>query len=128
MKGRDNTRRAVVLIVEHNPRVRELLRGMLSSEGRKIVTAATAARALQLVSRAFPDLVMLDENLPGGGRTATLERLHRVSPNLPVVMISGVGSGDAVRAAMEGGALDYLTMPFDEDHVEHVAHLLDSRR
>ena len=113
---------AIVLLVEHEPRTRRLLKRILSKETTRVITAGTAVRALQIVSRTSLALVILDENLPDGSGTAVLQRLRRIDPGVAVIMVTALGSIEAVRTAMELGASDYLTGPFDNGNLEHVVH------
>ena len=112
----------VVLLVEHEPRTRRLLKRILSKETTRVITAGTAVRALQIVSRTSLALVILDENLPDESGTSVLQRLRRIDPGVAVIMVTGFGSIEAVRTAMELGASDYLTRPFDNGNLEHVVH------
>jgi DNA-binding NtrC family response regulator len=70
-----------------------------------------------LLEIEHPDLVLLDLRMPGLGGLEVLRRIRMVRPDLPVIIISGLGDADTARQTLRRGAVDYLPKPFDLDHV-----------
>jgi len=105
--------RARILIVDDHPTMREAMRLVLDGEGFTVDEAADGARALELVARDRPDLVLLDLNMPGISGPDLLEALKasRVTSGIPVVVVTAEEE-EGRRAAMQAGAEDYLTKPF----------------
>jgi len=105
--------RARILIVDDHPTMREAMRLVLDDEGFTVDEAADGARALELVARDRPDLVLLDLNMPGISGPDLLEALKasRVTSGIPVVVVTAEEE-EGRRAAMQAGAEDYLTKPF----------------
>ena len=101
-----------VLVVDDQPEVGELLSDSLTRHGYETDTVLRGERALDLVTAA-PDrfqLVILDLDL-GEGRMdglETLQRLKTLSPDLPVLMLSGKGTTASVVNAIKLGAEDFL--------------------
>ncbi len=78
-------------------------------------TARTGAEALELVASLRPDLLLLDVHLPDISGLDVLDRLRREGHDVAVVMVTAERGADAVRAALHGGAMQYLVKPFEYD-------------
>jgi response regulator of citrate/malate metabolism len=78
-------------------------------------TAHTGADALRLVEELEPDLVLLDVHLPDVGGLEVLDRLRAAGHQAAVVMVTAERGAEAVRAALHGGAMQYLVKPFERD-------------
>ena len=123
------TPRRTILLVEDEPPVRRLIKRILSTERAKILTAGSGAQALQIAERIAVDLVILDIKLPDVDGTEILRRLRDLDADVAVIMVTGYGSAETVRAAMELGAFDYLTKPFSGEEMSRVVReALASRR
>jgi len=101
-----------VLLVDDEANIRKMVAALLESEGFETAEAANGTAGIAEVERDAPDAVLLDLMMPGGpDGLATLERLKRVAPDLPVVMMSGKANlADAVRAT-KLGAFQFLEKP-----------------
>jgi PAS domain S-box-containing protein len=84
-----------ILLAEDDRQVRAILSEMLVTAGFKVTTAADGDKALDAfrAGSEFPDLVILDVDLPRTSGGACLQAIRKISPSLPVVMISGVEEG-----------------------------------
>lgn len=95
-------------------------------------TARTGAEALELVASLRPDLLLLDVHLPDLTGLEVLERLRGSGEDVAVVMVTAERGAAAVRAALHGGALQYLVKPFEfddlADRLRRVATTLASLR
>jgi two-component system NtrC family response regulator len=111
-----------ILVVEGRPDVSRSLNRILAGEPTKILSVSTGARALQLARHTRLDLVIVDMKLPDLGGTEVLRRLRGIDRGVPVIMVTSHGSAITVRAAMELGAADYLTKPFDDDEMKGMIH------
>ena len=101
-----------VLIVDDERSIRVSLRTILSNIGFEIVEAARGEEALSLVRTAPFDAVLLDINMPGMGGVEVCRLLRQESARLPIVMLTVQGSEDRKVEALEAGADDYITKPF----------------
>src|SRR5687768_18441911 len=63
----------------------------------------------------MPDLVMMDVKLPDQDGLAVLRQLKREHPDLEVIVMTAFGGSSTAIKAMEHGAYDYVTKPFDID-------------
>jgi two-component system, NtrC family, response regulator AtoC len=101
--------------VDDEADVRALLSDLLKEEGYKVRTADSAAKALAEIAATMPDLVMMDVKLPDQDGIALLKQLKRDEPELEVIMMTAFGGSSTAIKAMEHGAYDYVTKPFDID-------------
>jgi len=101
-----------VLIVDDERSIRISLRTILSGLGFEIVEAARGEEALSLVRTAAFDAVLLDINMPGMGGIEVCRVMRKHSPQLPIVMLTVQDSEDRKVEALDAGADDYITKPF----------------
>jgi signal transduction histidine kinase len=116
-----------VLIVDDELGVRESLRAILGAE-YEIMTAGSGDEALGICARETVDLVTLDLRMPGMGGISVLEAIKKIDPEIEVLIITGYGSFDTAIQGLRNRAFDYLSKPFDCDHVRHVVQAALARR
>jgi len=82
--------RVVILVVEDDPRVRELLVEVLSDEGYDVIPAANGDEALTSITTVWPQLITLDLDLPGVSGATILQTLRERDETraLPIVIVS----------------------------------------
>jgi two-component system, OmpR family, KDP operon response regulator KdpE len=107
-----NQTSANLLIVDDERSIRLSLRTILANFGFDIVEAARGEEALALVRTAQFDVVLLDINMPGMGGIDVCRMMRKASPSLPIVMLTVQGSEDRKVEALNAGADDYITKPF----------------
>ncbi len=106
---------ATVLVVDDEPAIRRLLRATLEKAGYRVDDAANAAEAIKLLHRV-PDVVLLDLGLPDRNGLELLPVMAR--QGAPAVLI--VSARDATEekvTALDLGAVDYVTKPFDTEEL-----------
>jgi PAS domain S-box-containing protein len=110
-----NSARQTILLVEDDQKSRELVARRLAWAGYRLLLAADGTEALGQVAEQRPDLVLLDIMLPGISGYEVLREVRRhYSPTaLPVVMMTGRSSQHDVLRALQAGANDYVTKPFE---------------
>lgn len=101
-----------LLIVDDERSIRVSLRTVLANFGFEIVEAARGEEALALVRAAQFDAVLLDINMPGMGGIEVCRLMRKVAPRLPILMLTVQGSEDRKVEALDAGADDYITKPF----------------
>ncbi len=100
-----------ILIADDHPLVRDGLRTVIAArfERAEIVEAGSLDETIALLEENGEyDLVLLDVNMPGTGGTAGLERLRKLFPALPIVMISAGADRALVTAALAAGAAGFI--------------------
>ena len=106
--------RGCILVVDDQPANIQTVGTLLHAEGYDVMSATSAEQALQRLRARRPDLLLLDMMMPG---TSGLElcRLLTAKPSLaevPVIFLSAADEVGLITAALEAGAVDYVTKPF----------------
>jgi diguanylate cyclase (GGDEF)-like protein len=123
-----------VLIIDDQEQIRNLLVAVLGGL-YSCQTAGSAEEALDALAHNTFDLVVSDIDMGGMTGLELVPRVHSISPDTVVVMISGNQDIETAIEAMRVGAFDYVTKPIDLRHVEaaveralHHCNLLKERR
>ncbi len=104
-----------ILVVDDEAEIRNLLTDLLKDAGYESRHATTGAEAIEEVGKSMPDLVMMDVKLPDQDGLAVLRQLKREHPDLEVIVMTAFGGSSSAIKAMEHGAYDYVTKPFEMD-------------
>ncbi len=106
-----------VLIVDDEISIIESLEGILSDDGFEVMHAFNGYEALKKIETHSPDIVLLDIWMPGMDGIETLKEIKKISPHLPVVIITGHGTIESAVDATKSGAYDFLEKPLSIDKV-----------
>jgi two-component system KDP operon response regulator KdpE len=107
---------AKILVVDDEAAIRRLLRNTLLRAGHQVVEAANGRQALQQAAAEHPDAVLLDLGLPDRDGL-TLIPLLRKPGEAVLLIVSARGAVDEKVAALDLGADDFVTKPFDADEL-----------
>lgn len=105
-----------VLVVDDDPTILRTLRINLRARGFEVETVTNGRDALDAVEDATPDVVVLDLGLPDLDGVDVLRHIRRTS-RVPVVVLSARHDRDDKVEALDEGADDYVTKPFDIDEL-----------
>ena len=105
-----------ILVVDSEETTRELLGRRLSSLGYSVFLESTAKKALVLVSKEHPDLIILDILLPKVDGYELCRKL-RQGNQTPIIILTPLKDISARIMGLDAGADDYLTKPFDLDEL-----------
>lgn len=105
-----------ILVVDDEIHIRRLLQGTLARAGYAMVEATTAAEALEAARRGKPDAILLDLGLPDRDGLEIIQLLRAIGP-APIIVVSARDATDQKVAALDLGAHDYVTKPFDSEEV-----------
>jgi two-component system, NtrC family, nitrogen regulation response regulator NtrX len=106
-----------ILIADDNEDMRQALAQLLELEGFSIAGAPDCDSALGLAQQVVYDLILLDASLSGAGGQDLLAGLQRLLPLAPIIMMSGGTNRNMVNNALRGGARDFISKPFEDEHV-----------
>lgn len=106
-----------ILIVDDDPDLRQSLRSFLEEEGFRVITAEDGKKALRMVKRKSPDLVLLDVKLPDRDGMEILGEAKKIDKDLVVIMLTAYGEVKQAVEAMKLGAFHYVTKPFNIDEL-----------
>lgn len=104
--------RSKILIVEDDEGIRQSLFETLGSLGFVIGEAGNGEEALMRLRMVNYDAVLLDINMPGIGGVETCRRIVQIYPRLPVIMLTVRDDEEDKVEALDAGAHDYVTKPF----------------
>lgn len=107
---------STIMIVEDDPKINQLLQGQLEKYGYQTINVDHFDRVMDVFAQGQPDLVLLDVNLPKFDGFYWCRQIRQVS-NCPILFISARESKMDQVMALENGADDYITKPFDYDVV-----------
>lgn len=101
-----------ILIADDDELLRELLRDILEREGYEVLEAEDGIRALECYKNTQDlDLVILDIMMPGKDGLAVLKEMQDHS-QVPVIMLTALGTSGQELKGFDSGACDYITKPF----------------
>ena len=104
--------KSTALIIDDEVQIRRLLSIVLEAEGYRVLEAESGRQGLSDVALRRPDVVLLDLGLPDIDGMDLLKRLREWS-RVPVLILSVRGGPEDKVAALDSGADDYVTKPFD---------------
>src|SRR5688572_17337929 len=107
-----------ILIADDEPSNRKILAQELTHKGFAVDTARGGKEALAKIESAPPDLVILDFMMPDMSGLEVLTELRKRGNDIPVILITAYGSVERAVEVMRAGAYDFITRPFNPDHIE----------
>ncbi|MCJ8267833.1 MAG: hybrid sensor histidine kinase/response regulator [Psychrosphaera sp.] len=108
-----------ILIVDDNPINIDLLRHFLTRDDYKISAVTSGEKALKLIARVKPDLILLDIMMPGIDGYETCRRLKadNETASIPVIFVTAKTAPEDIRLGFSVGASDYITKPVQQEEV-----------
>lgn len=98
-----------ILVIDDDVHIGNMLEEVLKREGYGVMRAYSGTEALLLLSASVPDLILLDLMLPGLSGEELLPKIR----NIPVIIVSAKVDTDSKVGLLLGGAVDYVTKPFE---------------
>ena len=118
-----------ILIVEDEASLREITAERLSEHGYRVTQADTGETACSFLAEFAFDIVITDLRLPGMDGMAVIEKARELYSEIVAVVVTGYGTVPDAVAAIKRGASDFVTKPFQFDHLLHIlASTLEQRR
>jgi DNA-binding response OmpR family regulator len=102
-----------ILIVDDETHIVRILKNYLKSESYDVYTATNGLDAIQKVMEVNPRIVLLDIIIPGMGGIDVLKEIKKINPKTAVFMITAVIDDELAKRALQCGADDYITKPFN---------------
>jgi DNA-binding NtrC family response regulator len=107
----------IILIIEDKESMLDMLKQTLEAEGYQVVTARDGAEGIRKLSDERIGLVLTDLKLPKKDGFEVLKAVKQDNPLLPVIVMTAFGTIETAVKAVKQGAFDFLTKPFDTDHL-----------
>jgi len=118
-----------ILVVDDKDSMRNMLSETLSGEGYRVDATSDGKRALDLIRNKAYDLVLTDLKMPDADGIAVLSGTKEVDVETPVILMTAYGTIEDAVQAMKLGAYDFITKPFDTEHLcVLVNRALENRR
>lgn len=119
-----------ILIIDDEARVREIIAAYLEDSGFQVFQAGNGQAGVECCRCEPPDLVLCDLRMPGMDGLQVLAVVTREFPELPILVVSGMGGVSDAIQALKLGAWDYVTKPIEDMAVlEHaIGHALERAR
>ena len=119
-----------VLVIDDDVLLVRLIEHNLSQVEVQVLKAYSGYEGISLARTQQPDLVILDIVLPDMGGIAVLKKLLEISPDIPIIMITGYDNIERAEKCLKMGARDYITKPFDFDYLRTsiLANILSGNR
>lgn len=110
---------AMILVVDDQPGNLKLLLSFLKSHHFHVRIANSGERALQMLERNLPDLILLDVMMPGMDGFEVCRRLQddERTSDIPVIFMTALDSVEDKVTGFDAGGLDYITKPFQQAEV-----------
>jgi two-component system, NtrC family, response regulator AtoC len=109
-----------ILVADDDADIRDILRDTLNTLGARVVTAEDGRECLDRVAQDAPDVLLLDIEMPIKSGLQVLQELRQSGNETTVIMITAYGTIERAVHAMKHGAYDFITKPFDLDHISLV--------
>lgn len=107
-----------ILVVDDEPNMLRLLKTILTSKTNyDVVTTNNPLEAAKLLQEEAFDLLITDLKMPLLDGMDLIERVKKIDPALPIVMITAYGTIETAEEAIQRGAYDYITKPFRQEAI-----------
>ncbi|MFP4170871.1 MAG: response regulator, partial [Methanomassiliicoccales archaeon] len=124
MPGEDGHKK--ILVIDDEEGIRGVISDLLAQHGYLVKTCSRGKEALDLLSREFHHLVILDVRLPDMTGIKVMNRMEEISPDTQVILVTAYASVNTAVEALKGRAFDYLSKPFKtEELLESIASALE---
>jgi len=119
----------LILVADDDQSIRSLLQSFLESEGFRTVEAKAGRDVIPVINKHRPDVVIMDVRMPGMSGLEVLDQMKRLKMDeIPVLMMTAYGTSNIAIEAIQRGAYDYVTKPFELDDLLITVHrTLDHR-
>ena len=122
-------RRTSILLVDDEFSVRDSLEHWLRKDGHAVRAAANGGEALEALESGRFEVAVVDIKMPGMDGLELQEHLHRIDPDMAVIIITAFASVETAVRSLKQGAFDYVTKPVDPDELSHlIRRALEHRR
>lgn len=110
-----------VLVVDDAVFMRTTIKRMLEDQSFNVIgEASNGAEAVEMYRNLLPDVVTMDVTMPGMTGIVAVEAIISEDPNAKIVMVTALGQQKLIVDAIERGAKDFVTKPFNPEQIIQV--------
>ncbi|ARN56463.1 response regulator [Sedimentisphaera salicampi] len=109
----------LVIVTDDNKENREVLTDLLYDAGFQVISAGSGQETLELLSKFTPDILLLDNMMPNMTGAEVIDEIKE-NPNIkdfPIIIVSGDVMGKSHKLAVEAGATDFVSKPYEIDQL-----------
>lgn len=106
-----------VLVIDDEPHIGTVLVQLFELEGIKAIASTEPKGIAKLLDKDWVGMVISDVNMPQLDGISLMQQIHQRDPDLPVVLLTGVGDIAMAVHALKQGAYDFLEKPFNNEHI-----------
>ena len=106
-----------IMVIDDDQDLRESIVKILELNGLAVSGCESAETGLDEIRQSQPDLIIVDNMMPGMGGMVFMPLLKKEFPRIKIIMITAFSTVDNAVSAMKGGADDYLSKPFRRDEL-----------
>ncbi|MBW1783794.1 MAG: response regulator [Deltaproteobacteria bacterium] len=118
-----------ILVVDDDPVIRKIIRGVLGNLGYPCEEALDGVEALKLIRAERFEIVLCDIRMPGMDGLQVMAEARKIRTDTPFIIITGYDGDYPYDQVMEAGAQDFITKPFTEEELKlKLARILEERR
>ena len=107
-----------ILVVDDEESHRIMLRAVLKDEGYEVAEAADGSEAVRAVEEEPFDLILMDVRMKTMDGIEALQEIRKISPLIPVLIMTAYASVKTAVEALKAGAFEYLTKPLDIEELK----------
>ena len=106
-----------ILVIDDKDSMRKMVAQTLAEEGYSVDSAKNGPDGLEMIKAKPFDLVITDMKMPDMDGLQVLSNIRKINDEMAVIIMTGYGTIETAVSAMKMGAYDFLTKPFDSDHM-----------
>lgn len=114
---KDSQKQAVILVIDDDADLRYSLKRVLSGKEYRVLEAESGEAGLKVAAAEKPQVILLDNRMPGMTGIETLQHLRGENPNAMIILMTAFGTTQTTIEAMKFGAFDYIMKPFDPKQI-----------
>jgi len=116
-----------ILAVDDDPEMRKTVGLLLTQRGYDVLQAGGGQEALEIIARERPRLMIVDQRMPGMDGLQVIKAARGIDGALLVIMLTSEQELESAKCALNLGAVEYITKPFDAEYLRaEVDRLLES--
>jgi putative two-component system response regulator len=109
-----------ILVVDDSADVLEVVSSLITSHGLPVISCGNAWDALNEIRNNKVVAVLTDIKMPAMSGIELLAKIHDANPEIPVILMTAYANLDIAMDAIKRGAFDFVTKPFERQHLMHV--------
>ncbi|MGD8519874.1 MAG: sigma-54 dependent transcriptional regulator [Desulfobacterales bacterium] len=110
--------KSTILVVDDESSHRQMIEAVLSTEGYEVQQADDGQSAIAAIEEKFYDLIIMDIRMKQVGGIEALKEIKKISPGIPIIIMTAYASVGTAVDALKSGAYDYLTKPLDIEELK----------